>query len=157
SLLRQAQQLRIQTAPPHLSNFRVLSIIAYEDSKGVRHEVIGTNAEPCHLGGSICAERAALCALRLVQDCARVTRVVVLTDSRRPLSPGLLCLEFLSSVLDPATLVVMAGCNGSDSGAGGGAGGGDGGVVCCPLSALYSFPCFYGCTPRDEQVALGRA
>lgn len=49
---------------------------------------IGTNAEPSTIGGSICAERAAMCKLREAKDCKRVTKVVVVTDNPGPLAPG---------------------------------------------------------------------
>lgn len=51
----------------------------------------GTNSEPSTIGGSICAERAALCKLREATDCKRVTKVVVVSDSPTPLAPGASC------------------------------------------------------------------
>lgn len=58
--------------------------------------VVGTNDEPCHIGGSICAERAALLQLRF-RPVARITRITIVSDAPSDITPGLLCREFMSS------------------------------------------------------------
>ena len=62
-----------------------------------RHYVVGTNDEPCTISGSICAERAALLQLRFVPNVTQITKVVIVTDSPQPISPGMLCREYMSS------------------------------------------------------------
>ncbi|CAM9274425.1 unnamed protein product [Sphacelaria rigidula] len=108
-LVATAHELRRSLDPPHQSLFRVVCILLYEDVSGKMRRITGTNCEPSTIGGSICAERAAMCKLREVTDCKLVTKVVVVTDSPRPLPPGVLCREFLSAHLPPCTPVIMAG------------------------------------------------
>ncbi|CAM9286931.1 unnamed protein product, partial [Hapterophycus canaliculatus] len=115
SLVAAAHELRRALTPPQQSLFRVVCILVYEDFSGRLHRITGeylfscTNAESSTIGGSICAERAAMCKLREASDCKRVTKVVVVTDNPGPLAPGVLCREFLSTHLAPSTPVVMSG------------------------------------------------
>ncbi|CAM9255383.1 unnamed protein product [Scytosiphon promiscuus] len=109
SLVAAAHELRRALTPPQQSLFRVVCILVYEDFSGRLHRITGTNAESSTIGGSICAERAAMCKLREASDCKRVTKVVVVTDNPGPLAPGVLCREFLSAHLAPSTPVVMSG------------------------------------------------
>ena len=115
-----AHRYRLSITPPRQSSFRVVAILFYElsssddDGDGRRrrrHSVVGTNDEPCTISGSLCAERAALLQLRFVPNLARITRVVIVTDSAQPISPGMLCREFMSShpAIDPATLEIVLG------------------------------------------------
>ena len=61
-----------------------------------RTYVVGTNDEPGYMGGAICAERAAMCQLRFLSNQFTITKVVIATDSTTPISPGMLCREFLA-------------------------------------------------------------
>jgi cytidine deaminase len=60
-----------------------------------RTYIVGTNDEPGFMGGAICAERAAMVQLRFVPS-FQITKLVIATDSLEPISPGLLCREFLA-------------------------------------------------------------
>jgi hypothetical protein len=60
-----------------------------------RRYIVGTNDEPGFIGGAICAERAAMVQLRFAPP-HRITKLVIGTDSTDPISPGLLCREFLA-------------------------------------------------------------
>ena len=114
-----AHRYRLSITPPRQSSFRVVAVLFYElsssdddgDGRRRRRSVVGTNDEPCTLSGSLCAERAALLQLRFVPNLARITRVVIATDSAQPISPGMLCREFMSShpAIDPATLEIVLG------------------------------------------------
>jgi len=102
------------TTLPTQSSFRVIAIVFYKGSStassispdlpcpvadnnlDTRQYVVGTNDEPGgFIGGSICAERAALVQLRFLPH-AQVTKIVIVTDHERPISPGLLCREFMA-------------------------------------------------------------
>eukprot|EP00429_Kryptoperidinium_foliaceum_P008482 CAMPEP_0176017490 /NCGR_PEP_ID=MMETSP0120_2-20121206/8389_1 /TAXON_ID=160619 /ORGANISM="Kryptoperidinium foliaceum, Strain CCMP 1326" /LENGTH=388 /DNA_ID=CAMNT_0017350511 /DNA_START=135 /DNA_END=1305 /DNA_ORIENTATION=- len=105
---------------PRQSSFRVLALIFYDIPKddystndtpkgqpilppwiaqttadGQRNFVVGTNDEPGFMGGAICAERAALVQFRFLPSYT-VTKIVISTDSVDPITPGLLCREFLA-------------------------------------------------------------
>ena len=91
---------------PLQSSFRVLAIVFYdldEDDRSntqtppTRHHVVGTNDEPCYIGGSICAERAAMIQLRFLPNLRRITKVIISTDFVTPISPGMLCREYFAS------------------------------------------------------------
>ena len=106
-----AQRYRLGLEPPRQSKFRVVALVFYEETnkesggfgktahKGhtARSYVVGTNDEPCSISGSICAERAALLQLRFIPQLCRITKVVIVTDAKGFISPGMLCREFLSS------------------------------------------------------------
>eukprot|EP00536_Pseudo-nitzschia_multiseries_P008672 jgi/Psemu1/198713/e_gw1.224.91.1 len=84
---------------PSQSNFRVLALLFYEEiqqNERDRNYIVGTNDEPGYMGGAICAERAAMVQLRFV-PAFRITKVVIATDCETvPISPGMLCREFLA-------------------------------------------------------------
>ena len=111
AVLQRAAGLRDDIIAPNQSEFRVLAILRYVDSHGQHHEVVGTNSEQCFIGGSLCAERAALSKLRH-HDCARIERIFLVSDLDGPLTPGVLCREMLLSACDADTVVVMAGRGG---------------------------------------------
>ena len=99
-----AHRHRLSLTPPRQSSFRVVAILFYElsdddnsdgNSKDInanpdRHFVVGTNDEPCAISGSLCAEPALL-QLRFVPNLRQITKVVIVTDSPQPISPGMLC------------------------------------------------------------------
>lgn len=100
---------------PTQSSFRVLALLFYttpdDDGNSMKKStlapwiaqttsdertfILGTNDEPGYMGGAICAERAALVQLRFVPN-FRITKLVIATDSIDPITPGLLCREFLA-------------------------------------------------------------
>ena len=114
-----AHQFRLSLpSSPSQSNFRVLALLFYEElidndgsieqsvtshlppwikqEVGGRHFIVGTNDEPGYMGGAICAERAAMVQMRFV-PAFRLTKLVIATDCETvPISPGMLCREFLA-------------------------------------------------------------
>ena len=112
-----AHQYRLSLpSSPTQSNFRVLALLFYEEKYdgngspmatshlppwvkqmvGDRNFIVGTNDEPGYMGGAICAERAAMVQLRFV-PAFRITKLVIATDCETvPISPGMLCREFLA-------------------------------------------------------------
>jgi hypothetical protein len=66
-----------------------------QTTKDGRSFIVGANDEAGYMGGAICAERAALVQLRFLPN-FRITKVVISTDSVDPITPGLLCREFLA-------------------------------------------------------------
>lgn len=101
------------TTLPTQSSFRVVAIIFYQGSSvapmtnlpcpiadnrhDTRQYVVGTNDEPGgFIGGSLCAERAALVQLRFLPH-VQVSKIVIVTDHEMmPISPGMLCREFMA-------------------------------------------------------------
>ena len=136
SLVALANQKRISLpSPPTQSNFRVYAILVV-NINGVSHTIEGTNAEQGFIGGAICAERSALVKLRYFENPV-IERVVVVTDSKQPISPGLLCREYLMSAAKSNTLVIM--------------GSGDGNVIVkCKLGDLLPFPYIYRLQKRND-------
>jgi len=121
---------------PRQSSFRVLALIFYEipstenederslvpgmptfapwiaqTSQDGRSFVVGTNDEGGFIGGAICAERAAMVQFRFLPNFS-VTKVVISTDSEDPITPGLLCREFLAGhpTVPWNTPVISVGC-----------------------------------------------
>ena len=100
-LLAHRYRLSLKVAP-NQSMFRVVAVVFFSRNQGgVRREerfhVVGSNDEPNAISGSICAERAALMQLRFVLDLEEVTKVIIVTDDVDPISPGMLCREFMAS------------------------------------------------------------
>ncbi|KAL9179665.1 hypothetical protein ACHAXT_008955 [Thalassiosira profunda] len=102
-LLAHQYRLSLQS-PPKQSFFRVVALVFFSRigaDDGVRRDeryhVAGTNDEPHSVGGSICAERAALMQLRFVPDLEQITKIVIVTDEVDAISPGMLCREFMAS------------------------------------------------------------
>ena len=134
-------RLSLPSAPPS-SIFRVYALLVVNATveRGERRCVLvhGTNTESrSFIGASICAERAALTQLRFLRD-PTIERVIVVTDNEEPISPGLLCREYLSSLADLNTTVVMAGCDGGKS------------ITKCTLGELYPFPLIYRRSDRTS-------
>ena len=100
-LLAHKYRLSLRSAPIQ-SSFRVVAVVFFSRSQGAvrrqeRFHVVGSNDEPNTVSGSICAERAALMQLRFVLDLEEVTKVIIVTDDVDPISPGMLCREFMAS------------------------------------------------------------
>lgn len=106
-------RLSLSTTPSQ-SSFRVLALLFYKEgenssgqtssqlppwvaqkTKDGRSFIVGTNDEPGFMGGAICAERSAMVQLRFLPS-FEITKVVICTDSLDPISPGILCREFLA-------------------------------------------------------------
>jgi cytidine deaminase len=98
------------SSSPSQSSFRVLALLFYQlekeseippfipmsqTSSDGRRYIAGTNDEPGYMGGAICAERAAMVQLRFAAP-HKLTKLVIATDSIDPISPGILCREFLA-------------------------------------------------------------
>lgn len=133
------------SSSPSQSGFRVFALIFFETETipGI-HIVEGANSEPTYIGGSICAERAALCKLRMFTN-PIVKKVVVTTDSKHvPISPGLLCREYLMSLCDSSTPVVMGDALSEV-------------IINCPLGTLYPFPFLYRGGTRDQICSTGKS
>ena len=100
-LLAHKYRLSLKSAP-NQSSFRVVAVVFFSRMQGgvrrqERFHVVGTNNEPNSIAGSICAERAALMQLSFVLDIEEVNKVIIVTDNIDPVSPGIMCREFMSS------------------------------------------------------------
>lgn len=127
---------------PAQSHFRVYAILVVEKPDGSLMLVHGANAEQGYIGGAICAERSALCALRFI-DNPIVRHVVVVTDSLTPTSPGVLCREFLMSHTQPEVHVVMGNSTGEI-------------ITNCELRELWPHPYLYRYTDRANVVEAAK-
>eukprot|EP01035_Chromulina_nebulosa_P019885 gene19885-25840_t len=114
---------------PTQSNFCVFCLLVIKTIDNKIDIIEGTNGEQGYIGGAICAERAALLQLRLLKN-PTILKVVVTTDSNNPISPGMLCREYLMSSAEPDTLVIM-GNNSGDN------------INTSTLAELYPFPYVY--------------
>lgn len=130
--------------PPYQSLFRVIAVVVYEDGQGHVSHVVGTNAEPCMIAGSICAERAALVSLRHVPQPVTLLRVYVSTDNAEPLFPGVLCKEFLSSMADDTLPIVVSGAHTTE-------------VRTKTLGELWPYASLYRHVDRQRLVNVGEA
>ena len=104
NLLRLCHNQRLDLpSSPSQSNFRVYALLIIEcgDAAAPKYYMIhGTNAEASsYIGSSICAERSALAKLRFYQS-PRLLKVVISTDNPKPISPGLLCREWICSYVN---------------------------------------------------------
>ncbi len=101
---------------PSQSDFRVFAfLIIKSPSSGLLSLIEGTNAEQGYIGGAICAERSALVKLRFLEEEPELVKVVVVTDSKHSVSPGMLCREYMMSVSrrPEETVVVMGNFSGT--------------------------------------------
>jgi len=138
------QRLSLASSPVQ-SGFRVFALLFFttDTIPGIQL-VEGANSEPSYIGGSICAERAALCKLRMFSN-PRILKVVVTTDAKHvAISPGLLCREYLTAFCSPDTPVVMGDSLGEA-------------IMSCTISELYPHPFLYRGKSRLELVSAGRA
>jgi cytidine deaminase len=130
---------------PYQSHFRVIALVVYKDGEGKFSHICGANAEPCTIGGSICAERAALVSLRHVPPPVKLLALYVVTDEARDaLFPGILCKEYLSSMADDDLPIFVANTETTD-------------VQFKRLGELYPFASLYRYTDRNDLVATGQA
>jgi len=83
--------------PPNQSNFRVYAMILFRNAKGELKRITGTNSECAAIGQSLCAERSAAVQLREAGEGYDVETIYLISDMiDKPLTPGLLCREYLS-------------------------------------------------------------
>lgn len=107
-----AQAIREAYTAPAQSSFRVAAVIRFRRADGTEGTAVGVNVEPhdANIRGAICAERAALCKFQHDEGPgSEITRVVCVTDSPKPIFPGPLCREYLTSVCLPETEILAAG------------------------------------------------
>lgn len=121
---------------PSQSQFRVYALLVILKSDNSYEVIQGANAEQGYIGGAICAERAALCQLRFY-DNPHICKVVVVTDSLQPLSPGALCREFLISHVELDCPIIM----GNDSGDK---------ISKCTMKDLWPYPYIYRKQKRTD-------
>ena len=125
---------------PAQSNFRVMAflIITCDDKPGLS-VVEGANMEQGWIGGAICAERAALSRLRFLSN-PKIIKVVVTTDHEQPISPGMLCREYLMSSAEPHIDIIIG--NGASTI-----------VTVVSLESLFPYPYIYRNHSRTEVEA----
>ena len=144
-VLRIINAYRTSMLPPYQSHFRVIALVVYKDGEGKVSHVCGANAEPCTIGGSICAERAALVALRHVSPPVKLLALYVVTDEAKDaLFPGILCKEYLSSMAEDSLPIFVANAETTD-------------VQKMTLGELYPFASLYRHTDRNDLVATAQA
>lgn len=102
-----------KTSPPKQSFFRVVALFFYESyfedltekeeeekafskKKKISQYVVGANSEACHITNSICAERSAISQFTFL-PIKRIDHIVIATDSDEPITPGVLCREYMAS------------------------------------------------------------
>lgn len=105
------QRLSLHSKPSQ-SKFNVVALFFIVTSDGERHIVEGLNAEQAYIGGAICAERSAMTQLRKYTS-PIVEKVVITTDSEEPISPGILCREYMMSVCSPDMPIILGNASGN--------------------------------------------
>jgi len=127
-----------RVTPPKQSNFRVYAILTWKDTAtGITGWVSGTNSESSFIGGSLCAERAAAVQLRELPTTCKVTAIYLTSDLLdEPITPGVLCREFLLSCVSPEVPIWMCTADCST-------------VRSSTLRILYPFPNIYENVPRN--------
>eukprot|EP01138_Halocafeteria_seosinensis_P000814 gb/GECG01000835.1/.p1 GENE.gb/GECG01000835.1/~~gb/GECG01000835.1/.p1 ORF type:complete len:364 (+),score=40.70 gb/GECG01000835.1/:1-1092(+) len=105
---------------PGQSNFLVAALITYSEqesaesankdeeskAKQAKKYVYGLNAEPCSIGGSICAERSCIVQLQMI-PVAKIHSIYITTSTELEVTPGPLCREWLSEICAPDTPIVL--------------------------------------------------
>lgn len=98
----EAAALLQRTPRPIHSNFLVAAVVTYADTRGELAHVCGVNSETAVISASICAERSAFVQLRLQSNWPHergtVRACYITTTSEDPISPGLLCREFMQEL-----------------------------------------------------------
>jgi cytidine deaminase len=125
SFIASTRALLAQTPRPLQSDFLVAATVLYTDSSGAERVSLGVNSETCVITSCICAERAALLAIRAApHGWRRVTDVFITSTARSGVlvTPGLLCREFMceysgaSAAVRERLQAVLAGGGGAGSG-----------------------------------------
>ena len=143
-LLLATQRMK-KVLPPIQSNFRVYAILTWKDStNNMTGWVSGTNSESSFIGGSLCAERAAAVQLRELPASIQVTAVYLCSDLLgTPITPGVLCREYLLSCVSSDIPVWMATADLST-------------IRSSTLRELYPYPNMYENVKRDNLEHFGR-
>lgn len=105
-LISRCYALRDTYPPPIQSNFNVIAVISGVAPDGSVFTITGCNNETCNIGGSLCAERSAMSKLRL-RPWKALTSVHIVTDSPDPVTPGMLCREYLAEFAADTLRVVV--------------------------------------------------
>jgi cytidine deaminase len=145
-----------RTPRPIHSDFLVAACVVYCYRDGGLQHILGVNSETAVIGASICAERCAFLQLRLRPDwpgeAGRVKAVYITTSADEPISPGLLCREFMQEVGGAETRIVMFTAAWAQRQ---GPTAGDAQIGVHRLGALFPYPCMYHRVHRQRvrQVA----
>lgn len=134
------------SSSPRLSFFRVYALIIIKTITNEYLIIHGTNSEADYIGSSICAERSALVKLRYF-DNPKIIKVIVVTDLTMPVSPGMLCREYLMSVCDSESVIVMGGSNASD----------ENDIKKCKMKDLWPFPYLYRSCDRSNIIEYAQS
>mmetsp|Transcript_11628 Transcript_11628/g.40705 ORF Transcript_11628/g.40705 Transcript_11628/m.40705 type:complete len:383 (-) Transcript_11628:139-1287(-) len=140
ALVARAYALRDAHEAPIHSAFNVIAIITCEAPDGSLFTVTGANNETCNIGGSLCAERSALAKLRF-HDYDRLVSVHIVTSSPNPVTPGMLCREYLSELAPQSLRVVV---HAADA------------CMVTTLGALLPLPPLYAGVRRRDVVGYAR-
>lgn len=144
-----AHALREAYAAPAQSKFRVAAVLRFRRADGSEGTIPAVNAEPhdANIRGAICAERAALCRFQCEEEAAgaQVVRMVCVTDHPKPIYPGPLCREFMTSACAPDMQVVASGTQDCTS------------FSVEPLCELLPLPSVYRRGDQPSMKALGAA
>lgn len=83
-------------------------MVVYIDQKGQERYLTGVNSETCVLPSAICAERTALLQLRLSpHGYRRISTIYITATAPGPISPGMLCREFMQEYTVPSTRIFL--------------------------------------------------
>lgn len=99
-LWRAALRVREQAHAPY-SGYRVGAALTLRGCADIH---LGCNVENASYGGTICAERAAVCAAIAARGAGVLDRLVLVT--REPASPCGLCLQVISEFADADTRII---------------------------------------------------
>lgn len=99
-LVMQAREVREHAFAPY-SKFQVGAAVLSESGR----IYVGCNVENATYGATICAERAAVCAMVAAGE-TRLTAVAVFSDASPPATPCGICRQVLSEFAEDAVVVV---------------------------------------------------
>jgi cytidine deaminase len=150
---------------PFHSNFLVAAAVRFVDGTGVSRTSTGVNSETCVLPSAICAERCAMVSARRDAGAvAALSAVYIAATAPAPISPGMLCREFMTESATPDTRVILfvpgwrpaAGDSAPGLTAAGDIPAGAEALI-CRLAELFPLPPVYHRVPRASLVAHGTA
>lgn len=108
-LIAAAVEARDRAYAPY-SGFRVGAALK---ARGLDELVVGCNVENASYGATICAERTALTALVAQHGRREVEAMALVTDCEPPAAPCGLCLQVLSELAGPSTVLYLANVQGT--------------------------------------------
>lgn len=152
-LLKMATQLREAREKPISSLFRVHCILKLSDDtppfRGITTLddgtmiVMGCNTETTFMGGSLCAERGAICQLALFPQRPTISCVYIVSDASVCITPGALCREVLIEYTqNPGLRIVLSNSSLTT-------------VETTNLGLLYPYPSLFMGVPVNELVEFG--